>query len=1007
LLGRDGVLEKEERHCRGGWLRFCVGGRTVTRTTIENLVTLLDAWTGFAHKPIDLVFAKTLYHDLQILSDIINEAIASRRGLERWQKNLVADLHAFLNAPNYEASFVQSYYPNLRAQMVAASTLDSSRKYDLNKLDQAIQGVIGAIRSSTYLTNLHSELTSTVNSPSPDAREKIEALIRILLVPLVEMAAPKTLEEHATTAISKSFLSLHKTELEAALRVTHVQQSLTQFVEALSLSLDLFVQAIASVANGPKEERAKDLSNYLLTSHREFSAQVNLFFIQEMFDGVVFPPNVVDELIDASTEEKEEQSEFVENSLQTDFWISVANRWFEDFCEQAIRFFARLHVNSSNPRRKNGGSGEDWIKEYGQRITQLHAYWEAYCNQAVESLLSPGLFQDWESPIPDWVREKIPVFRMTPSGRVRDPDGWGSTQHHSAKQRLKDIVNGTFAFTLGMAFGANSSVNLDSSQISQMKYKLVRVMLEEILQYLTFAVQQGEADPSNPSGGDVVRVLNRLQAQRRITEILVEWLRSFCELFLSSSHLFNSDATATFLKASTAAIVEAFNGYLVDQIIKSFKKTDVNFLVNQVQDSEIDQILADLILKFAHPPSEYRVVGIVDGLDLKGGNLTMGQVQLYDARVWDYGEANLLDGFDLPAYRGNVERYAPAAQTALAQILSSSYEYRGRYGVISNQLVRHSGRATTTVQAYDPKMAQELATIEMSRTLDILTWCYTGRKNTDIGSKFEMLPFYVVINTAARSFNQLTARDSPMLTLLDAQDKNLAKFAQSYDTLLSQPETARTQVEQATIRSLHWLAKGYWETYQADQFLNYWIALEQLLVETRRGKIQAVKRRLPSLASTWDRTELGQQVLSSCRELIEEIQTHQDIQTQLDANPSFSNWQTSRLVLLQNLILLEQIDTAQKLTHLPKLRAMLDPNKITDAKNELQEKMRYQISLFNRRRNLIVHEGYSYSPDMTYYTEALWEFARFACTSVAGRVCANVGQFQTIDDVIATYDTPW
>lgn len=550
-------------------------------------------------------------------------------------------------------------------------------------------------------------------------------------------------------------------------------------------------------------------------------------------------------------------------------------------------------------------------------------------------------------------------------------------------------------------------MNLDSSQISQMKYKLVRVVLEEILQYLAFAVQQGEADPSNPSAGNVVRVLNRLQAQRRITEVLVEWLCSFCELFLSSSHLFNSDATATFLKGSTAAIVEAFNGYLVDQIIKSFRKTDINFLVNQVQDSEIDQILADLILKFAHPPSEYRVVGIVDGLDLKGGNLTMGQVQLYDARVWDYGEANLLDGFDLPAYRGNVERYAPAAQTALAQILSSSYEYKGRYGVISNQLVRHSGRVTTTVQAYDPKMAQELATIEMSRTLDILTWCYTGRKNTDTGSKFEMLPFYVVTNTAERSSTRLTARDSPMLTLLDAQDKNLAKFARFYDPLLSQLETARTPVEQAAIQSFHWLAKGRWETFQADQFLNYWIALEQLLVQTGEGKLEGVQRRLPSLVSTWDRTELGQQILSSCRELTEEIQTHQDIQTQLDANPSFSNWQTSRLVLLQNLILLEQIDTAQKLTHLPKLRAILDPNKITDAENELQEKMRYQISLFNRRRNLIVHEGYSYSPDMTYYTEALWEFARFACTSVAGRVCANVGQFQTIDDVIATYDTPW
>jgi hypothetical protein len=442
-------------------------------------------------------------------------------------------------------------------------------------------------------------------------------------------------------------------------------------------------------------------------------------------------------------------------------------------------------------------------------------------------------------------------------------------------------------------------------------------------------------------------------------------------------------------------------------ITKSFKGLEVNFVINQIQDSQVSQLLNDLILVFTHPPYEYRVIGIVDGIDLKGENLLMGGVRLYDARVWDYGEANLLDGLDLFAYRGQVERYAPSAQTSLMQFLASNYEYKGRYGTISDQQVRHSARATVTVQAHDPKMAQELAAIEFNQALDTLTWCYTGKKQEDISSKFELLPYYVVIKASEQSFNQVTGRDSPLLTCLDAHDKKLARFTQFYDPLLSQPESARTEVEQTAIRAFHWQAKGYWETYQADQFLNYWIALEQLLVQTGEGKLEGVQKRLPGLVATWDCTELGQQLLTVCRELIEEIQSHSDIQTQLDANTSVTGWKLDKRILLQNLALLEQIDTTQKLTQFPKLKTIFDPTKIVAAKYELQKKIRYQIGLLNRRRNLIVHEGYSYSPDMTHYTEAIWNFARLACERVADRICANVGRFKTIDDVIATYDTPW
>ena len=49
----------------------------------------------------------------------------------------------------------------------------------------------------------------------------------------------------------------------------------------------------------------------------------------------------------------------------------------------------------------------------------------------------------------------------------------------------------------------------------------------------------------------------------------------------------------------------------------------------------------------------------------------------------------------------------------------------------------------------------------------------------------------------------------------------------------------------------------------------------------------------------------------------------------------------------------------------------MDRAKITAIQIEQQEKLGYKIELLNRRRNMIVHEGFSYSTDIKNFTEAL------------------------------------
>jgi hypothetical protein len=939
-------------------------------TTGENLVRMIRIWNELAKKPSDLAFTKTLYRDLQILDQVIAEHPGLKK-LNRWQKGLVADLHRVLGSLQPEVAFIQSYYPHLHARLLNATT-DQSGTYDVSQLTSAISDMLAEIQLATYLTNLRDELAATICSTSSDMKEKIDSLVQVLLVRLAELASGSMLKKHAPAALSQSVIELHKPQLEAALEEEQARHGLIELIENLSKALNPFHSALTSTIEVSNSEGAINLARYLLTNDREFTTRIGLFFIQQMFEGVVFPTDIIEEAFKALAGGEDERSDYIERSAQTRFWIQLGEKWLNDFSEEATLYLVRLLAESSAPHAVFISGGEQWIRGYSEQVPELHIHWKAYRDQVISNLLETDLFQNPQSTLPPWFTN--------------------------------------LSFGLGKAFGKTCSFNLETDQKAEMVQQIVQAVLEEILDHLAISAQGGELDPDKPKATDIVGVLNRLQTKRRITQVLEKWMKTFCSLFLAAPSLLGAKESAALLVGDTEKVATEFNRYLMQTLVKLFKNVEeINWLrLKQISGADVQSLLSALIEGFIHPREDYHVIGIVNGLDLEGENFTVGPIRLFDARSWDYGEANLLDTIHPHAYRGAVEPYASLPPTGLNQILLSSAEYKGFYGSVSWQLVRHGARALTTVHAYDHNMAQELARIKMNQVLDTLTWAYRGRRKDDTGSRLEMLPNYVVIDVKGQSFTQVSGRDSPRLTLLKADENELARYASVYDTLLSQSGSQRTQVEQAAVRAYHWLAKGYWETYKADRFLNYWIALEQLFVQPgERSKLVSISKRLPKLVCTWDRTALGQEILTAWQQLVGEIRSHEDIQAQVDADPNLSEWRENALVVLLNLPLLGRNDPGHRLASLSKLQTLFDPSQLTAAKIQLQEKTRYKIGLLYRRRNVIVHEGYSYSPDMGHFTDTLWELARFAIERVTSRICADIGKHHTIDDVIATYDTPW
>lgn len=959
-------------------------------STAQNIADLVDIWEELACEPAELLFAKTFYHDVLLVADKVTDAIESNKSLDKWQKATIADLNTFIGAGGIEIAFMYVYYPAEIAQLQLKTASSTTVPYNAHDIRLAAENMIAEIRQPSYLANICQELTRICGTNLPDTKEHITALVRMFLVRAIELASAKMLEKHCANAISRSFLMIHKSEIATALQQTNVKEAFTELVEELSAGFQLFSRVMNSNGDRTPQERAVSLAQHLVENNQNTAGRIGLFFMRAMFDGVTVPQTMKQELFDAATQGAALQRSLIARYASDPFWLNLGEQWFNAFAAEAVLSLGQFYLEASLPYHSSPSTEDDWLRQYQQLSTRPRDAWKRYSGAFADSLIATGLFGDFDTELP-------PLFQS--NGHA--------TQPHSAKQALQRIPDHHLYFNLALELGATCSVPLPLPQKKRQVQQMIRVMVREMLDYLKQAIAAGIVDASRLARFDIATVLDVLATQRRIVSLLRQWLENIAEHFITSSRFIDPTKRTAFLAGDVATIEAAFHQQMERRVIDSMGGRYVPHVVDSIQPADLGQIITSLSDVFTSSQSQYRVTGIVDGLDLNGATIQIGAVRLYDSRVWDYGEAKNLDTYDPHAYRGSVERYAPMASSPLRQILGDSYEYKGFYGSPTNHFVRHGARAMVTVEAIDARMARDRAQIEMQQVLDTLTWSQTRRHGSGIGHKFELLPTFSVVTGTRQTFHILAEDDSPRLSLLTANGDEFTETAKSYHRLLQIPLSAQTPVEQALLRALHWLSRGYWETYLPDKFINYWIAVEQLLVQPGQSKLGGVQSRLPQLVATWFQSHEGQEVLAEWRTLLREIEQNLPLKQLIEADVTLVDRNLNAAVLLSNLTTVEQLDTTQTLSSTARLRLLMDKMKITAIQIAEQEKLRYKIELLNRMRNTIVHEGTSYRTDLKFYAGALWDVCDLAVIRVLGRVGAKPGHYLTVDDIITDYAIPF
>jgi hypothetical protein len=139
-------------------------------------------------------------------------------------------------------------------------------------------------------------------------------------------------------------------------------------------------------------------------------------------------------------------------------------------------------------------------------------------------------------------------------------------------------------------------------------------------------------------------------------------------------------------------------------------------------------------------------------------------------------------------------------------------------------------------------------------------------------------------------------------------DDVVARIISNYNTLLSM---ANNRLKLRILRSFAWYRKGRWEETMHAQYISYWIALEQLVVNTggkRREKLERLLKIIPKLILSWQDLESTYPIRNLIRLIVSEIKNDPSLRSRLFLSP-LKNWESTPITLLENLQALKKMTT--------------------------------------------------------------------------------------------------
>jgi hypothetical protein len=495
----------------------------------------------------------------------------------------------------------------------------------------------------------------------------------------------------------------------------------------------------------------------------------------------------------------------------------------------------------------------------------------------------------------------------------------------------------------------------------QMKLRISKTEISELLRLVAYAIYAEKRERAfslnllpNKSFIQVTNLFRFKESiSRYLTQLIGQTATDYIDLIKKAK-----------LDISTIDQKKIFIGLHSAKIAKKLTREGSFYIPGYLYKKEAVKAFNTLFKELIKPLTKWRVYFLIGELDCEGRVFQVGKVIFYDARKWDFGESYNFDTFHNP-------RAALGVDLKTNSISYQTYKNKDR----ASEAKRNSARAFVDVLANDASIAINSALILVRDSLDTFVFASSPGKS-EIGGFRPQLPSYyeaIDLQTSSGLVTMKSVRSSEMLHI----DSEYERIVGYYDSLLN----SNFRLRNPLVRSLTWFHKGYWEPIYYAKFISYWVALEQLIIAAsgRSAKKTTLINLVPKLSGTWRKSSAAWIINQFLQEIITRLKSDSSVSNLLSSTPKLSSWESEPAIIVENIHKIKALcsmiqgDTPAKTSMdnfsnwlTPRMTKAIRKNIATVRKIE-----KFKMANLNQRRNLLAHEGVTYSLELEIMTLAL------------------------------------
>jgi len=484
-----------------------------------------------------------------------------------------------------------------------------------------------------------------------------------------------------------------------------------------------------------------------------------------------------------------------------------------------------------------------------------------------------------------------------------------------------------------------------STKVKKIVFRKYRYAIRILIaQHIFNEISRGEFPKYDCKAEDVLT--DKFSFNRLLAEYMKSLAKNSCNDILT---IIKEIKTKSFVNK----IKDEFKQNFFDRLYTELGNRSIHVVPYDLKKNTARKLITALFQELCKTEQSFRVLCMIGGdMDCQGKRIKIGEVTFYDPRIWEFGEGA---SFDL--FYESAMTLGEKLKTKIDKPYEIFFEKEKRL-----ELRRNSARAFVDVIAADPHMAKEQALVLVRKAVDTLV--FASSAGGERGFKPQIPNEFFILYKDKQHASHPSSMH-PLVSDTFELTEDYDKITSFYNRIMSD---SKKQFDERILRALSWYHIGHWELMPYSKFLSHWIALEQL-IEKRREKrqIDALVKYVPKITISWRKIDVAVIMMQYLRGITSGIHKNEKLKKYLRNNSKLRNWERNDGVILENIDLLINKTSGEMRSGLCNFKRYLDEIGSIYIRNQiraLRRLQKFKINLLYSKRNSLVHEGLTYSPEL-------------------------------------------